>query len=90
MEKRFRPLTENGQCAKILAHLQSGKFITPLYALQKFGCFRLSGRIWELKQRGFNIVTEIVDDAKSGKRFAKYYIPAQLTKNSQTDSQPIV
>lgn len=58
------------QCADILKHLQSGRAITPLEALEKFGCFRLGGRIYELKKQGHNIRTDIVE--KNGKRFASY------------------
>ena len=33
------------QNERILAHLKKGKKITPLDALEKFGCFRLAARI---------------------------------------------
>ena len=56
----------------ILEHLLSGKSLTPLDALNKFGCFRLSGRVWDLKRQGFNIKTENV--IKNGKHFAEYSI----------------
>lgn len=46
------------QNATILAHLQSGKTITPLEALEEFQCFRLGARIHELKQDGHKIVSE--------------------------------
>ena len=42
---------------KILKYLQKGKSITPMEALEKFGCFRLSARIWELKKEGHDIET---------------------------------
>jgi hypothetical protein len=41
-----------------------------LEALEKFGCFRLGGRIYDLKQRGHKIETVMVE--KNGKRFATY------------------
>ena len=58
------------QNEEILAHLLCGKPITPLEALERFGCFRLGGRIYELKQQGHNIVTNMV--TKNGKRYAEY------------------
>lgn len=58
------------QCDDILRHLRSGRSITPLEALEKYGCFRLGGRIYDLKRQGHNIVTEMV--TKNGKRFASY------------------
>ena len=44
----------------ILAHLQSGKAITAIEALNLCGCFRLSARIFDLRQQGHNIITSIV------------------------------
>jgi len=38
------------QQEKILYHLSSGHSITPLEALEKFGCFRLSSVIHRLKK----------------------------------------
>ena len=32
----------------ILVALKNGERITPLSALEQFGCFRLSARIWDL------------------------------------------
>jgi len=60
------------QCEEILAHLKSGKRITPMDALGLFGCFRLSARILDLKDEGHAIKKEIVHN--NGKRFAEYYM----------------
>ena len=60
-------LTQNQQ---ILEYLKSGKTITPLIALKKFGCFRLSARIFNLKEQGHAIITENV--TRKGKTFAEY------------------
>jgi len=43
-----------------------------LDALNKFGCFRLGARIWELKKEGIDIISRMVE--KDGKRFAEYRI----------------
>lgn len=53
-------------------YLRSGHSLTPIEALNMFGCFRLSGRILNLRQQGLDIKTEIVK--QNGKRFAKYFI----------------
>lgn len=50
--------------------LRAGNSITPLGALERFGCFRLSGRIYDLKAAGLNIVPTMV--TKNGKRYAEY------------------
>lgn len=39
----------------IAEHLNSGRSLTALEALHRFGCFRLSARIWDLKKRGMAI-----------------------------------
>lgn len=59
------------QADQILAHLKSGETLTPLEALDKFGCFRLGARIWDLKREGHDIQTEFVEVGE-GKRVAKY------------------
>jgi hypothetical protein len=59
--------TQNQQ---IKAYLIKGKSITPLDALNKFGCFRLAARISDLRNDGLKIVTKNV--TISGKTFASY------------------
>ena len=59
--------TQNQQ---ILEHLKSGKKINPLLALKKFGCFRLSARIFNLREQGNAILTKNV--TRKGKTFAEY------------------
>lgn len=61
----------NSQNKQIAEHLKSGKSITPLEALKKYGCFRLSGRIWDLKHKeGMKIKTDLV--TRKNKTFAEY------------------
>ena len=60
-------LTQNQQ---ILDYLKSGKTLTPLVALKKFGCFRLSARIYNLREQGNAIITNNV--TRKGKTFAEY------------------
>tara|TARA_R100000049_G_C1911562_1_gene58811 strand:- start:566 stop:850 length:285 start_codon:yes stop_codon:yes gene_type:complete len=67
---RKRKRTQN---SKILQHLLDGHSITPIEALEKFGCFRLGARIFELRKQGFIIDTKTVDNGK-GNKFAKYIL----------------
>ena len=60
-------MTQNQQ---IKSYLEKGKTITPIQALNKFGCFRLAARISDLRNDGLNIATKIV--TKDGKTFASY------------------
>lgn len=66
------PMVVSGasQSAEILAYLQTGRSITPLEALNKFGCFRLGARCWDLRKAGYEIKSEMIEE--HGKRFAKY------------------
>lgn len=54
----------------ILAHLKRGESITPLEALNLYGCFRLGARIDDLRNKGYEIQTDMVPS--NGKRFARY------------------
>ena len=42
----------------IMEHLKRFGSIEPLTALREYGCYRLSGRISELRKEGVNIRTE--------------------------------
>lgn len=48
------------QCAQILKWLREGKPLTPLMALDNFGCFRLAARIGNLKADGHLIHKDMI------------------------------
>ena len=53
---------KKSQNEMILKYLQTHRTgITPLQALNKFGCFRLSGRIFDLREQGYKIITNMVE-----------------------------
>ncbi len=58
------------QKKRIKEQLIKGAGITPMHALNKYGCFRLSARIWELRNEGMNIITRRI--THGGKSFAFY------------------
>lgn len=58
------------QTHRILKHLKSGKTLTPLQALDKFGTLRLGARVLDLRQAGYPIRTTMV--RKGGARVAEY------------------
>ncbi len=60
----------NAQTKLIEKHLKQGKSITPIEALQKFGCLRLAARIADLRKCGMHIVTSYTES--HGKRWATY------------------
>jgi hypothetical protein len=55
----------------ILVALKNGERITPLSALESFGCFRLSARIWDLRNEGHPIKTRHISTPQ-GKVVAEY------------------
>lgn len=67
-------MIERAQREHILDHLMACNTITPVEALDLFGCFRLGARIWELKQPAHGshqIITKMVM-LDGGKRVAEY------------------
>lgn len=46
------------QNLQVLNYLKTGKILTPIEALDMFGCFRLAARIYELKDNGWPIHCE--------------------------------
>jgi len=59
------------QCKMILRALRRGEKLTPLDMLARFGVYRASGRIFDLRREGHPIKTVIVK-VPSGKRVAQY------------------
>lgn len=57
---------------RILDYLMEGHSLTPLEALNLFGCFRLGARIADIKGMGYLVHTEMVHDRRTGKRYASY------------------
>lgn len=66
------------QTDQIRADLLAGVELTPLDALNKYGCFRLAARVAELRREGLSV--ETVVDKGSGKKYARYRIatPVQV------------
>lgn len=69
----------NGECdflmtqnESILEYLKAGNSLSPLEALEKFGCLRLGARIWDLEKQGHKIKHDLVTE--HGKTFSRYSI----------------
>jgi hypothetical protein len=56
----------------ILKFMEAGNAITHITALGMFGCARLAARIDDLRNMGYNIITE--DVKQNGKTFARYHL----------------
>lgn len=65
--------SSESQNAKIRAWLEACNTLTQLQALKLFGCFRLASRIHDLRDRGLNIIKQMVT-GDNGKRYAQYQL----------------
>jgi hypothetical protein len=61
------------QNARILAHLQNGRTLTALEALEWFKCFRLASRVCDLRKAGHDVQKRTIK-TNSGKSVAEYYL----------------
>lgn len=59
------------QCDLILNDLKLGHTVTPLKALDRWGCFRLAARVKNLRDQGHKIHTRMITIGKSV-RIASY------------------
>lgn len=68
------------QTLQIYLHLQKGKTLTALEALELFGCFRLSARILNVeKDYGIRPERRMIP-TKTGKAVTQYFIPKQSAR----------
>lgn len=75
-------LNENecqSQKKQILAYLKTGKSLTQLEALYKFGCFRLASRINDIRNDGWGVLTEKIK-LDNGKIVGCYRLPLENAK----------
>ncbi len=73
------------QTEAILAHLETGESITPMDALNLFGCFRLAARIKDLRDAGHNILTTTIDDGMA--HYASYSLARKPSMQCAADGQ---
>lgn len=55
------------QCEKILQYMERNGSITQAEAVERFHCYRLGARIFDLKSKGFPIKTETVTGKRGGR-----------------------
>lgn len=64
--------SSRSQCAMILDWLERGFSINWMQAVEKFGCARVQARINDLRNKGYNIKTNMVRNELTGKKYADY------------------
>jgi len=48
-------MTTEAQNTRVLKHLQTGRSLSPLIALERYGVMRLAARCYDLRQQGYRI-----------------------------------
>ena len=66
------------QSAAILDALLEGKAVTPMDALTLCGSWRLAARVRDLRESGWNVLSERVSDGE--RTYAQYSIPADCPR----------
>lgn len=65
------------QCDDILKYLQSGRTLTNAEAAALFNCYRLSGRIKDLRDMGYAIGRKDVPNKESVGYHGEYYMEGE-------------
>lgn len=61
------------QTEQILEALKNGETLTPLDALNRWGCFRIGARVWELRHGQYDGTHyQIEDIPHEGKQYSAY------------------
>ena len=66
----LKPLKDNSQCARLLAHLKAGGSVTSFEAYDLFKITQLAARITELEARGIAIARACEEN--DGARYVRY------------------
>ena len=75
---------KQSQTSQILSALKNGETLTPLDALNRFGCFRIGARVWELRHGKYDGTCYRIDDIPhAGKQYSAYRL-------SQPEQQSLI
>lgn len=74
------------QAQKILDYMRKHGGITQMEAVEKFRCYRLSARIFELKEQGHNIISDRVQ-FKNEDGETDHFVRYTLVEGSGTPCQ---
>lgn len=77
-------MSEKNQTTAVLEHLQNHKTITSFEAFERFGVTRLSAKIYNLRRKGHNIISNDVDTInRFGDKvtYAKYELADSVLNN---------
>ena len=68
---------------QIRHYLESGGRVSGISALDKFGCYRLSAVIFNLRDKGVDVKTKMVKNGQ--KSYAEYYLENPTGDKNQYD-----
>ena len=68
---------------QIRHYLESGGRVSGISALDKFGCYRLSAVIFNLRDKGIDVKTKMVKNGQ--KSYAEYYLENPTGDKNQYD-----
>lgn len=69
------------QSKQVKHYLESGGKLTPIEALDKFGCFRLAAIVYNLKEEGLEVKTKMIKNGQ--KTYAEYYLENPIGDKDQ-------
>ena len=84
MDININSASSQSQTSRILAYMLAGNRITPLEALNRFGCFRLPARIADIKAAGYEVRSRFVS-TPTEKKVKQYWINTTLFEDGGED-----
>jgi hypothetical protein len=75
-------MTYATQAEKVLTYLENGNTLTFKQARARFGIKNLRARIYELREEGYNIVTETVTFRDTGANGVKYALKRRTRRSA--------
>ena len=79
MKEVYIRLDEGSQLDLVLNHLYFFKEITNMEAFERYGITRLSGRIFDLREKGVGIVTDYREKKGKSGRYGVYKLEDEQT-----------
>ena len=72
--KILKEMSIDSQVRLVLEHLISRGSITQMEAVDEYGCYRLSARVADLRDKGIGITTIMVENLHNSGHHAKYLL----------------
>ena len=83
-------MSKRTQTERVYDYMLEFGSITPLDALRDLGCMRLGARVWELRNRGIPVVSDMIGVKNrwgDTVRVAQYSLPRGLMPKTSVEAQ---